>query len=138
MPRLLSGRMEYSSGVVVPDYLHPGFSAKTFHAMKVERFINRSPFDPTTAHPGETLLVKLPRMPEEALIVPGTISLVFKIDLTAEKHANNFLVQNVSRGLVEKLTVRFGSTVLNDILHYNIFKTFEDLFLEEEARKHVS
>lgn len=129
--------MEHSKDVVVPDYLHPAFSAKTFHAMKGERFINRMPFDRSRAEPGETLQVKLPRMPEAALIVPESLALIFKIDLTSEKHDNNFLVKNVSRALVEKLSVVFGGEVLNDISNYNIFKTFEDLFLEKEARKHM-
>ena len=42
---------------------------------------------------------------------------------------NNYLVQNVSRALVSRLTVKFDGTPVQDTNGYDIFKTFEDLFL---------
>ena len=67
--------------------------------------------------------------------MPGTLALVFDIDLTGG-HANNYLVQNVSRALVSRLTVTFGGTPtpVQDTNGYDIFKTFEDLFLSVYER----
>ena len=49
-------------------------------------------------------------------------------------HANNFLVQNVTWVLVDKLVVKFGGTILQDTVGYDIYKIFEDLFLSQEKR----
>ena len=46
--------------------------------------------------------------------------------------ANNFLVQNVSRALVDKMTVKFAGETLQDTVGYDIFKIWEDLFLAQE------
>lgn len=52
-------------------------------------------------------------------------------------HANNFLVQNVSRALVSKLVVKFESSVLEETVDYGIYKTFSDLFLLVEKRDNM-
>ena len=55
---------------------------------------------------------------------------MFNINLkTTGAHANNYLVQNVSRALVDKFTVKFAATTVQDTDSYDIYKTFEDLFL---------
>ena len=52
--------------------------------------------------------------PNEVL-APGSLALRFDIDLSGG-HANNFLVQNVSRALVSQLVVKFGGTTLEDMV----------------------
>ena len=64
--------------------------------------------------------------------MPGTLALRFDIDLSGG-HANNYLVQNVSRALVSKQVVKFGGTTLEDIVDCDIYKIFTDLFLPEET-----
>ena len=65
--------------------------------------------------------------------MPGSLALRFDIDLSGG-HANNYLVQNVSRALVSQQVVKFGGTTLDDIVDYDIYKIFTDLFLPEETR----
>ena len=60
----------------------------------------------------------------------------FDIDLSGG-HANNFLVQNVSRALVSQLVVKFGGTILEDTVDYDVYKTFGDLFLPSEKRDNM-
>ena len=62
--------------------------------------------------------------------------LIFDIDLSGG-HANNFLVQNVSRALVEKIVVMFAGTIINETVGYDIYKTFQDLFLPGEKRDNM-
>lgn len=52
----------------------------------------------------------------------------FNIDPTCA-HADKFLVQNVSRALVDKVTVKYAGTTLRDTSGYDIYKIYEDLFL---------
>jgi len=73
----------------------------------------------------------VPKLNENEVLVPGSLVLHFDIDLSGQ-HANNFLVQNVTRALVEKMVVRFTGTRLEDTNSYDTFKIFKDLFLSKE------
>ena len=90
----------------------------------------------STANPVETWYVSVPKLNEHEVIVPGSLSLLFDIDLSGG-HANNVLVQNVSWALVEKLVVKFVATTLQDTVGYDIYKTIEDLFLSEDERNNM-
>ena len=116
--------------------LLPAYFEKTLGAMKAERTVKRITFERNTANPVETWYVSVPKLNEHEVIVPGSLSLLFDIDLSGG-HANNFLVQNVSWALVEKLVVKFAATTLQDTVGYDIYKTFEDLFLSEDERNNI-
>ena len=95
-------------------------------------------FSSTGANPGETLYVIVPKLVENEVIVAGSLALVFDINLKVTgAHANNYLVQNVSRALVERLTVKFASTIIQDTVGYDIYKIFEDLFLSSDERENM-
>ena len=104
--------------------------------MKAIRAVRRITFNPSEARPSETLNVYVPKLNENQVLVPNTMALVFDIDLTGG-HANNFLVQNVSRALVDKLVVKFSGTTLEDTVGYDIYKIFQDLFLPGEKRDNM-
>ena len=63
----------------------------------------------------------------------NSLALIFDVDLSGG-HANNFLVQNVSRALVNKVVVKFAATTLDETVGYDIYKIFQDLFLPAEKR----
>jgi len=78
----------------------------------------------------------VPKPNENEVLVPGSLALRFDIDLSGD-HANNFLVQNVTRALVSKMVVKFAGTILQDMLGYDIFKIYEDLFFSQEPRDNM-
>ena len=124
--------------MAVPPSLLPSHSEKVLGAMKAERTVKRITFNPTSANPGETLYVSVPKLAANEVIVPGTLALVFDINLKVTGgHANNYLVQNVSQALVDKLIVKFASTIVQDTTSYGIYKTFEDLFLSRDKRENM-
>ena len=124
--------------MAVPPSLLPSHSEKVLGAMKAERTVKRITFNPTEANPGETLYVSVPKLAANEVIVAGSLALVFNISLKLTgAHANNFLVQNVSRALVDKFVVKFAATTLQDTDGYNIYKTFEDLFLSRDERENM-
>ena len=120
----------------VPDNLRSTHSEKTKNAMKAPRSVKRITFNPSEANPGETLYVHVPKLNKNEVLVPGSLALRFDIDLSGG-HANNFLVQNVSRALVSKMTVKFGGTILEETVDYDVYKTFQDLFLPGEKRDNM-
>ena len=109
-------------------------SVKTLGAMKAERTVKRITFNPTEANLGNRLYVSVPKLNEDEVIVPGSLALLFNIDLTGG-HANNYLVQNVSRALVDRFVVKFAGTTVQDTNGYDIYKIFEDLFLSADERE---
>ena len=76
----------------------------------------------------------MPKLNANEVLVLGSLALIFDINLSAG-HANSFLVQNVTRALVDKLVVSFAGTPLQKTVGYDIYKTFEDLFLSQETRE---
>ena len=83
----------------VPENLRPTYIKKTLHAMNAERAVKRITFARSEANPGNTLFVSVSKLNVNEVLVPGSLALVFDIDLSGG-HANNFLVQNVTRALV--------------------------------------
>ena len=120
---------------VQPNRL-PSYSEKTLGAMKAERAVKRITFDRTEANPGETLYVSVPKLNENEVLVPDSLALIFDIDLTGG-HVNNYVVQNVSRALVNRMVVKVDGTTLQDTASYDIFKIFEDFFLPKEDRDNM-
>ena len=78
----------------------------------------------------------MPKLNKNKVIVPNSLALTFDIDLSGG-HANNFLVQNVSRALVDKLVVKFAATTLDETVSYDIYKIFHDLFLPAEKHDNM-
>ena len=65
-------------------------------------------------------------------------ALVFNINLKVPgAHANNCLVQNVSRALVDRFVVKFAATIVQDTAGYDIYKIFEDLFIPLHERANM-
>ena len=76
------------AGTEAPVSLHPEYTRKTFNAMKAPRAVKRITFDKSEANPGETLYVRVPKLNEGEVLLPGSLALRFDIDLTGG-HANN-------------------------------------------------
>jgi len=95
----------------IPDVMLPTYTAKSLGAAKAPRAIKRITFNPTEADPGNTLYVSVPKLVENEVLVPRSLALRFEIDLQGG-HANNHVVQNVTRALVDKMIVKFHGTIL--------------------------
>ena len=109
----------------VEPHLLPTYSEATFNALQAERTVTRMVINPSTANPGDVLYVMVPKLDQDVVMVPGLLSLLFDIDLTGG-HENNYLVYNVSRALVSRLTVTLGGTPVQDTNGYDIYKIFDD------------
>ena len=120
------------SGEVSYD-VQPSNNEKIMNSMKAPYAVKRITFNSSEASPGERLEVRVPKLNKNEVLVPGSLALRFDNDLSGG-HANNYLVQNVSRALVSQQVVKFGGTTLDDIVDFDVYKIFTDLFLPEETR----
>ena len=124
--------------MAVPPSLLPSHSEKVLGAMKAERTVKRITFIKTEANPGDTLYVHVPKLAVNEVIAPGSFALVFDINLKVTgAHANNYLVQNVSRALVDKFKVSFAAITVQETASYDIYKIFEDLFIPLHERANM-
>ena len=64
--------------------------------------------------------------------MPGPFSHIF--DSAVSGHANSYIVNNVSRALVDRLTVKFAEIIAEDNEVYDLHKLYEDLSLTEDER----
>ena len=101
--------------------------------MKAKSTLYRSTLNHSSARPGETLYINIPHLEENVVIVPGSVSLLF--DLNVDGHANNTLVNNVGSNLISRLKVRFAGEILQDTERYDLFQTYHDLYLTDEDRQ---
>ena len=124
--------------MAVQPNLLPSHSVKTLGTMKAERTVKRITLNPTEADPGNTLYVSVPKLHTDEVIVPGTLCLLFDLDLKITGgHANNYLVQHVSRALIDHFVVKYAGTTIQDTNGYDIYEIFKDLFLSVDEREEM-
>lgn len=92
--------------------LRPMHYWENLGAMKAECAVRRITFDHTEVNPGETLYISVPKLNENEVIVPGSLALVFNLNVSRD--ANNFLVQNVWQALVDKFVAKLSGNILQD------------------------
>jgi len=83
--------------------------------------------NPSKASPNETLYVRVPKLAQDVLLVPGSVCVSF--DLTVKGHSYNHIRNNLGRIIVSKMAVKFGGECLFELNQYNVFKTYCDLFM---------
>lgn len=72
----------------------------------------------------------MPKLEDGVVLFPCSLAVVF--NLIVSGHANNYLVNKVSRALISWLVVRFAGEILQDTTGFDIYKLFEDLFDSEK------
>ena len=100
--------------------------------LKAESTLHRTTFTPSSANPGETLYINIPKLSGNNVIVPNSVKLAFNIVVGG--HADNTLVNNLGRNLVSNFKVVLGGETLQDTKRYDLFTTYHDLFLPKDER----
>ena len=105
---------------------------KTSNTLKADRAIHRASFNPNRASSAEVLRVPVPKHKNRDSLVPGHFQPIF--DSAVSGHANGDIVNNVSRALVDRLTVKFAEIIAQNNDVYDLNKLYEDLSLTENER----
>ena len=115
---------------------NPNFEIKkTSNTLKADRAIHRVTFNPNRASSAEVLRVPVPKHNNRDALVPGPFSLIF--DSAVSGHANNYIVNNVSRALVDRLTVKFAEIIAQNNDVYDLCKLYKDFSLTEDERANM-
>ena len=116
----------------ISEKIDPNRMPKQPFGLKAESTLQRITFTPSSANPGETLRINIPKLLGNNVLVPGSVRLAFNLDVTG--HANNTLVNNIGRNLVSNFKVMLGGETLQDTNRYDLFMTYQDLFLSTKSR----
>ena len=116
----------------VSEKIDPNRMPKHPFGLKAESTLQRITFTPSSANPGETLYVNIPKLSGNNVLVPGSVRLSF--NLVVSGHVNKTFVNNVGRNLVSNFKVVLGGETLQDTKRYDLFMTYQDLFLTSEER----
>ena len=116
----------------ISERIDPNRMPKKPFGLKAETTLHRTTFTPSSANPGETLYINIPKLSGDNVIVPNSVRLAFDIEVGG--HANNTLVNNVGRNLVSNFKVVMGGETLQDTKRYDLFSTYHDLFLPKDER----
>ena len=116
----------------ISEKIDPNRMPKQPFGLKAESTLQRITFTPSSANPGETLYDNIPKLSGNNVLVPGSVKLSFNLDVTGP--VNNTLVNNIGRNLVSNFKVVLGGEVLQDTKRYDLFMTYQDLFLPKKSR----
>ena len=122
--------------VIVSDEISPNYENKVSNALKANRIVHRVTFNPSKTLPGERLRISVPKLEDGVVLVPGSLALIF--NLSVKGHVNNYVVNNVSRALVDRMTVKYAGEILQDTDGFDLLKLYEDLFLTEKERANMT
>ena len=117
----------------ISEKIDPNRMPKQPFGLKAESTSHRTTFNPSSANPGETLTIYIPKLPGNNVIVPNSVRLAFNLDIIGGE-ANDTVVDNVGRNLVYNLKVSLDGETLHDVARYDMFSTYHDLFLSKEER----
>ena len=115
---------------------NPNFEIKkTSNTLKADRAIHRVTFNPNRASTAEVLRVPVPKHNNRDVLVPGPFQPIF--DSAVSGHANSYIVNNVSRALVDRLTVKFAEIIAQNNDVYDLCKLYKDFSLTEDERANM-
>ena len=118
------------------ESIDPGHNEKKLLGLKADRSINRITFIKYEAFPGDFLIVTVPKLNKYELMKSGSLMLRFDVDLSGGD-PGNFLVDNISRALVDNMKIKFGGQMVNEIENYDVYKIYEDLYLPIVKRNNM-
>lgn len=120
----------------ISHFLDVNYESRKPFALKAERTLHRVTFNPSSASPGETLSVNIPKLDDDDVYVPKSIALWFNLTLNMG-HVNNTVINNLGRNLVESMKISYGGETIQDLDHYDMYMTYSDLFKSVKERENM-
>ena len=118
--------------ITISEKIDPNRMPKQPFGLKAETTLQRTTFTPSSANPGETLYVNIPKLSGNNVIVPNSVRLAFDFHIV-DGEAND-IVNNLGRSLVSNFKVLLGGETLQDTKRYDLFSTYHDSFLSKDER----
>ena len=93
--------------------------------------------NPSEIDQAQELLVRFPNLGSDDVIIPGTTSLSFNIELTSAVDANRTLVSNVGRAIIKKLAVKFEGNEIMSVDNFDVLACYRDLWKTKSEKRNA-
>ena len=117
--------------------LNPEHSLRTPKGIKGTRQKVIVTHNPSEIDQAQELLVRFPNLGSDDVIIPGTASLHFNVELTSAVDANRTLVSNIGRAIVKKLAVKFEGNEIMSMDDFNVFACYQDLWKTKSENRNA-
>ena len=87
---------------------------------------------PSTVKSGEVLTVRLPPLRKDVCLIPNSVNVAFDFKVTGSKAT---CVNNLSKALVKKFSVKYGNVEIYDNTNENTYALFRDLWQTSDERQ---
>ena len=104
--------------------LNPEHSLRTPEGIKGTRQKVIVTHNPSEIDQAQLLEVKFPNLGSADVIVPGTATLSFNIELSSTADPKRMLVSNIGRAIIKKLAVKFEGNEIMSVDDYDIFTCY--------------
>ena len=115
------------------DYLNPSRISRKVLGLKSENTHHVQTHNPSSANPGETLYVRIPKLDKSTVIVPNSLMLTF--DFIISGHAGNYMVNNLGNNISSHDIIKIGGETIYDLTNCHLFYTYRDLWLTSMQRE---
>ncbi len=119
------------------QYINPNRLMKTQLGIKAVKKHHVITHNPSSANPGETLYVRIPKLTQDIFYVPGSIYISADVEISGETGHQNQLVDNFGRNIISQMTVKWGSETVTSLNHYDSYMTYKDLWLPKAKRDNM-
>ncbi len=103
--------------------------------IKAERTHYAVNYNPSTLQSGNMLMVKIPALAQNTLVVPGSMKLVFNLNITGND--DSWFVNNLAANLINRFEIKWGTKSILNINHFNVLQTYKDLWLTSGQRQNL-
>ena len=104
---------------------HPG-------GVKAERTHYSVNYNPSTIQSGQMLIIKIPSLAVNTLIVPGSMKLVFNVNITGD--TDSWLINNLAANLINRIEIKWRTKFVLNINNYDVLNSYKDLWLTSNQR----
>ena len=93
--------------------------------------------NPSEIDQAQLLLVRLPNLGCYDVIIPGTVSLSFNIELSSTTNTKRTLVSNIGRAIIKILAVKFEGNEIMSVDDFDMFACYRDLWKTVSEKKNA-
>ena len=93
--------------------------------------------NPSEIDQAQLMLISFPNLGSNDVIIPGTASLSFNIELSTTADLKRTLVSNIGRAIVKKLAVKFEGNEILSIDDFDILACYRDLWKTRSGKRNA-
>ena len=100
--------------------------------VKAERTHYSVNYNPSTLQSGQMLVIKIPSLAVNTLIVPGSMKLVFNINIIGD--TDSWFINYLAANLINRIEIKWEAKSVLNINNYDVLNSCKDLWLTSNQR----